>query len=88
MNAFRMEKDRNRIYFENYERISPEEELEKVLSVLKENDCEIGVKRETPLDDLYDCRIKGEVFTVIRAEDETFIYAKDFRTIQGLLQIF
>lgn len=83
-----MKNDKNRIYFKNYERISPEKELEKVLSVLRENDCEIGEKCETPLDDLYECRVKGEVFTVIRAEDEAFIYAEDFGTIQRLLQIF
>lgn len=83
-----LENDKNRIYFRNYERISPEEELEKVLSVLRGNNCDIGVKRETPLDDLYDCKINGELFTIVRAEEETFLYAEKTKTIQKLLKIF
>lgn len=88
MKNFLLKNDKNRIYFQNYERISAEEELKKVQSILKEKNIRIGRRRETPLDDLYDCEIYGKPFTIVRTEEETFLYAENTDTIEELLKIF
>ena len=88
MDAFVFKNDNNRLYFKNYERVSPEEELKNVVDILKKKKCKIGAKHETPLDDLYDCEINGEPFTIVRTEEETFLYAEDSNTIQELLKVF
>ena len=67
MKTFLLKNDKNRIYFQNYERISAEEELKKLQSILKEKNITIGRKHEMPVDDLYDCEI------------ETFYYCKNWR---------
>ena len=54
MKNFLLKNDKNRIYFRNYERISAEEELIKLQSILKKENISIGKKHETPMDDLYD----------------------------------
>ena len=88
MKAFLLKNDKNRIYFQNYERISTEEELIKLQSILKKENISIGEKHETPLDDLYDCEIDGNPFTIVRTEEETFLYAECTYTIEKLLKIF
>ena len=88
MKAFLLKNDKNRIYFQNYERILAEEELIKLQSILKEENISIGKKHETPLDDLYDCEIDGNPFTIVRTEEETFLYAECTYTIKKLLKIF
>ena len=54
MKIFLLKNDKNRIYFKNHERISAEEELIKLQSILKKENISIGKKHETPMDDLYD----------------------------------
>lgn len=88
MKVFLLKNDKNRIYFQNYERISAEEELKKLQSILKKENISIGKKHETPLDDLYDCEIDGNPFTIVRTEEETFLYAECTDTIEKLLKIF
>lgn len=88
MKAFLLKNDKNRIYFQNYERISAEEELIKLQSILKKENISIGKKHETLLDDLYDCEIDGNPFTIVRTEEETFLYAECTYTIKKLLKIF
>lgn len=88
MKAFLLKNDKNRIYFQNYERISAEEELIKVQSILKKENISIGKKHETLLDDLYDCEIDGNPFTIVKTEEETFLYAECTDTIEKLLKIF
>ncbi len=88
MKCFMMESDKNGIYFHNYRRISPDEELRKVQSILKDKNISICKKHETPLDDLYDCEIAGKSFTIVRTEEETFLYAESTDTIEELLKIF
>ena len=88
MKIFLLKNDKNRIYFRNYERISTEEELIKLQSILKKENISIGKKHETPLDDLYDCEIDGNPFTIVRTEEETFLYAECTYTIKKLLKIF
>ena len=88
MKAFLLKNDKNRIYFQNYERISAEEELIKLQSILKKKNISIGRKHETPLDDLYDCEIDGNSFTIVKTEEETFLYAECMDTIKKLLKIF
>ena len=88
MKSFLLKNDKNRIYFQNYERISAEEELIKLQSILKKENISIGKKHETPLDDLYDCEIDGNPFTIVRTEEETFLYAACTYTIKKLLKIF
>ena len=41
-----------------------------------------------PVDDLYDCEIDGKPFTIVRTEEETFLYAESTGTIEKLLKIF
>ena len=41
-----------------------------------------------PVDDLYDCEIDGKPFTIVRTEEETFLYAECMYTIKKLLKIF
>ena len=88
MKTFLLKNDKKRIYFKNHERISAEEELKKVKIILKEKNIRIGRKHETPLDDLYDCEIDGNPFTIVRTEEETFLYAECTDTIEKLLKIF
>ena len=88
MKSFLLKNDKTRIYFQNHERISAEEELKKLQGILKERNTSIGRKHETPLDDLYDCEIDGNPFTIVRAEEETFLYAECTDTINKLLKIF
>ena len=88
MKTFLLKNDKNRIYFRNYERISAEEELKKLQNILKEKNITIGRKHETPLDDLYDCEMDGNPFTIVRTEEETFLYAESTDTIEKLLKIF
>ena len=88
MKTFLLKNDKNRIYFQNYERISAEEELKKLQSILKEKNITIGRKHEMPVDDLYDCEIDGKPFTIVRTEEETFLYAESTGTIEKLLKIF
>ncbi len=88
MKIFLLKNDKNRIYFRNYERISTEEELIKLQSILKKENISIGKKHETPVDDLYDCEIDGNPFTIVRNEEETFLYAECTDTIEKLLKIF
>ena len=88
MKSFLLKNDKNRIYFQNYERISAEEELIKLQSILKKENISIGKKHETPLDDLYDCEIDGKSFNIVRTEEETFLYAECTYTIKKLLKIF
>lgn len=78
--------DKKRIYFKNHERISAEEELQKVQIILKEKNIRIGRKHETPLDDLYDCEIDEILFTIMKLK--TFLYAECTDTIEMLLKIF
>ena len=40
------------------------------------------------MDDLYDCEIDGNPFTIVRTEEETFLYAEFTDTIEKLLKIF
>lgn len=84
MKCIVIKNDKNRIYFQNYRRISPEEELSKVQSISKEKNISVGKKCETPLDDLYDCKIDGKPFTIVRTEEETFLYAESTDTIEPL----
>ena len=86
MKAFLLKNDKNRIYFQNYERISAEEELIKLQSILKKENISIGKKHETLLDDLYDCEIDGNPFTIVRTEEETFLYAECTGTIESALK--
>ena len=88
MKIFLLKNDKNRIYFRNYERISAEEELKKLKSILKDKNITIGRKHETPVDDLYDCEIDGKSSTIVRAAEETFLYAECTDTIEKLLKIF
>jgi hypothetical protein len=44
MKAFLLKNDKNRIYFKNHERISAEEELKKLQSILKEKNITIRKK--------------------------------------------
>lgn len=88
MKIFLLKNDKKRIYFRNYERISTEEELIKLQSILKKENISIGKKHETPVDDLYDCEIDGNPFTIVRTEEETFLYAECTDTIEKLLKIF
>ena len=42
MKPFLLKNDKNRIYFQNHERISAEEELKKLQSILKKKNISIG----------------------------------------------
>ena len=59
-----------------------------IRSILKKKNISIGRKHETPLDDLYDCEIDGNPFTIVRTEEETFLYTECTDTIEKLLKIF
>lgn len=60
----------------------------KLLRKIIKRNISIGRRRETPLDDLYDCEIYGKPFTIVRTEEETFLYAENTDTIEELLKIF
>ena len=60
----------------------------RLQSILKEENISIGKKNETPVDDLYDCEIDGKPFTIVRTEEEIFLYAENADTIEELLKIF
>ena len=54
----------------------------KLLRKIIKRNISIGRRRDTPLDDLYDCEIYGKPFTIVRTEEETFLYAENTDTIE------
>lgn len=87
MKTFLLKNDKNRIYFQNYENFG-RGRAGKITKYFKKEKYQIGRKHETPLDELYDCEMDGNPFTIVRTEEETFLYAECTYTIKKLLKIF
>lgn len=66
MRTYRTEKEKNKLFFTNYERIDDEIVFNQIVSILSENPLIlIGQKKIGPLEDLYLCKLRHEHFELV-----------------------
>ena len=88
MKAFQIGGDEKRIYFQNYERRSGEEELEELIDVLQKAGCQVGTRVMAGIDDIYRCKKDGLDFDIIYGDEEAFIYSDNPYVISDLMKLF
>lgn len=81
MKTIRMKDDNNRLYFENKERISAEDELKKVLTNLRGRNVKVKKSIMGPAEDVYGCKWGQFEFNLVYTFEESFLYADDPKTI-------
>lgn len=88
MKAFQLDNDKKHIYFRNLERRPGEEELQECIDIIQDSGGTVGEKNETPLADLYSCKVGKMSFTILFTGEEALISADNEADVAGIMKIF
>lgn len=90
MKAFHIKGDKERLYFQNSDRVPDYIEYENIMNTLISKGVEIEERFSAPDCDVIRCRIEDKYFSVVKdaSGDGTFIYADDIRVMNIIENFF